>query len=59
MARMLVLVLVCLVVYDGDGASFPDWQWYKFAEWFANGHRMEIRFRHGRVIEKLYESQKD
>jgi hypothetical protein len=44
-------------VTSGDGASFPDWRWYKFSEWFANGNRIEIRFRHGRVIQKLYESQ--
>jgi len=103
MARMLLLVLVCLVVCEGvsasepakrkvlsdelkdaldeidlgmpdklalakigqpavtsgDGASYPDWQWYKFSEWFANGHRIEIRFRRGRVIQKLYELQMD
>jgi hypothetical protein len=43
----------------GDGCGSPDWQWYQFAEWFADGYRLEIRFRHGRVIKKLYQSYKD
>jgi hypothetical protein len=41
---------------SGDGCSGPDWEWYTFAEWFTGGYRLEIRFRRGRVIKKLYHS---
>ncbi|HJZ90834.1 MAG TPA: hypothetical protein VKE40_08160 [Gemmataceae bacterium] len=47
------------VATSGDGCSAPDWRWYKFAEWFAGDYRIEVRFRHGRVITKLYHPYKD
>lgn len=44
---------------SGEGCSSPDWRWYQFAEWFASDQRIEIRFRHGRVIKKLYQLDTD
>ena len=41
---------------SGIGSSGPDWEWYQFSEWFATDYKIQIRFRHGRVIKKQYHS---
>jgi hypothetical protein len=43
-------------VTTGDGCGGPDWRRYKFAEWIAGDYRIEIRLRHGRVIQKFIQA---
>ena len=43
----------------GSEASAPDFQWYRFAEWYGKDYMIRVLTRDGRVIKKVFQSLKE